>query len=339
MTAVRGGTLVVLSLLAAACQNAVMTRTPEPRLVIVDTDAGSDDFMALALLVSSPAVHIEAITVGPGLAHADAGARNMLRFLRHVGRDDIPVYIGRAAPLDGGRAFPDAWRDQSDTLPGVDLPEPARSPEREGAIDFLARRLMQTERPVTVLALGALTNIAEAFRANDGAHPALQDLVIMGGAVNVPGNLGDVGERENTTAEWNFYIDAEAARRVFESGAPILLVPLDATNSVPVDRSYVDALQDATSPAAATVVQLLEMAGDFVDAGHYYAWDPLAAVAIVEPDVVATRAAHIRIVVEPPDVGRSVEMTSSPANAQVALDADAERFRRIFVDALRRPRQ
>ena len=339
MTAVRGGAFVVLSLLAATCQNAVMTRAPETRPVIIDTDAGSDDFMALAFLLSAPAVHIEAITVGPGLAHADAGAHNMLRFLRHVGRDDIPVYIGRAAPLAGGRAFPDDWRDQSDNLPGVDLPEPARSPERDGAVDFLARRLMQAERPVIVLALGGLTNIAEAFSANDGAHPALQELVIMGGAVNVPGNLGDVGERENTTAEWNFYIDAEAARQVFESGAPIRLIPLDATNSVPVDRSYIDALDDAVSPAARTVAQLLEMAGDFVDAGHYYAWDPLAAVAIVEPDVVATRAAHIRVVVEPPDVGRSVEVTDAPANAQVAFDADAARFRRIFVDALRRPRQ
>ena len=338
MTAIRGSALVVLSLLAATCQYAVMTSAPETRPVIIDTDAGSDDFMALAFLLSSPAVHIEAITVGPGLAHADAGARNMLRFLRHVGRDDIPVHIGRAAPLAGGRAFPDAWRDQSDNLPGVELPEPARSPEREGAVDFLARRLMQAERPVTVLALGGLTNIAEAFSATDGAHPALQQLVIMGGALHVPGNLAEVGEAENTTAEWNFYVDAEAARQVFESGAPIRLIPLDATNSVPVDRSYIDALDDAVSPAARTVAQLLEMAGDFMDAGHYYAWDPLAAVAIVDPDVVATRAAHIRIVVEPPDVGRSVEVTDSPPNAQVAFDADATRFRRIFVDALRRPR-
>lgn len=311
-----------------------MTANPDVPLII-DTDAGSDDLLALAFLLSLPDVRIEAIAIGTGLAHAQAGARNVLRFLQLGGRADIPVYVGREDPLEGGRAFPAEWRTMTDELPGVDLPAAQRRPEATPAAEYLAARFAQSDQPFVLLALGGLTNVADALTAAPRTPAALRELVIMGGAVNVPGNLGDVGERENTTAEWNFYVDADAARRVFESGVPIRMIPLDATNDVPLDRSYIAALQDTPSPLARAVVQVLEMSGDFLDDGYYFAWDPLAAVALVDPAVVRSRSQRIAIVTEPPDVGRSIAVDGQP-NAQVAYEADAERFRRWFVGALRR---
>src|SRR5262249_44068654 len=131
--------------------------------------------------------------------------------------------------------FPDAWRKTCDELPGVRLPAASRKPEARSAADFLAARF---ERPgARILALGPLTNLAEALRHVPRADA---EVVIMGGAIRVPGNLGDGGffRTNNTEAEWNIFHDPAAARIVFESGPRmrlIRLIPLDATNRVPID--------------------------------------------------------------------------------------------------------
>lgn len=199
------------------------------RAVIVDTDAGPDDLMAIAFLLSRRDVHIEAVTVTVGLAHPVQGAANVLRLLELAGRGDTPVFVGRETPLAGAREFPADWRRLSDELNGVSLPTSSRRPESRGAADFLAERLDDASRPVDLLALGALTNLAEAFNRRPRAAHNLRSVVVMGGAVDVPGNLEPGGIKDNTTAEWNLFVDPVAAAKVFASGARIRLVPLDAT--------------------------------------------------------------------------------------------------------------
>ena len=302
--------------------------------VIIDTDAGPDDMMALAFLLSSPGVTIEAVTVGTGLAHIDAGARNVLRLLDHAGRPDVPVYGGRTTPLAGDRAFSDAWRTMSDTLPGVHLPGTSRTREVQPAAEFLARRLTDTTRPVRVLALGGLTNIAEALSASAYRLRAVTELVIMGGAVHVPGNLHEADD-QNTTAEWNFYVDAEAARQVFEARLPITLVPLDATNRVPMDTTYRADLQDDQAPMARFVYEVLGTVLPFLENGRYFAWDPLAAAVLIDPSLLTVEKECIEIRTRPPEEGRSVAIAGRESNARVAVDADAARFRRLFLDLLR----
>jgi pyrimidine-specific ribonucleoside hydrolase len=333
--------LVALLTTSAACgripaaADAVAAHT-----VIIDTDAGIDDLMAIAWLLTIPDVEIEAITIGTGLANIGPGASNVLRLLALAGRDDIPVFTGSVTPVAGDRAFPAEWRALTDSLPGVDLPRATRTPEERPASDFLAERFGAATRPVEILALGGLTNIAEALARSGSGAPGLRRLVIMGGAVGVAGNLHEAGPNENTTAEWNFYIDAEAARQVFASGLPILLIPLDATDDVPLDRSYIDQLRAAPgAPLAHAVAQIMEIVAPFMDVGNYYAWDPLAAVALVDPTIVTTRPAAIAILLEPPQDGRSVEQAGQSANALVAVAADAHRFRSDFVKGLAAERQ
>jgi pyrimidine-specific ribonucleoside hydrolase len=322
--------------LPAGCErSAAIEATAQPHPLIIDTDVGVDDLMAIAFLLASPHVRIEAITIGTGLANTGAGAHNVLKLLALAGRDDIPVYVGRSTPLAGDRAFPDEWRALSDELPGVDLPEPRGAPEPMPAADFLADRLSSVQRPVDLLALGGLTNVAEAIGRSANAAVAVRRLVIMGGAVHVAGNLHEAGENENVTAEWNFHIDAEAARRVFAAGLPIRLIPLDATDQVPLDRSYIDELQHADdAPLAGLVAQLLGIVAPFMDVGNYYAWDPLAAVTLVDSSVVRTRPMSISIHVQPPEDGRSAAVPYGVPSADVATEADARRFRDIFVRTL-----
>jgi inosine-uridine nucleoside N-ribohydrolase len=240
--------------------------------VIVDTDAGPDDFLALAFLLSTTRARIEAVTITTGLAHPEAGAANVLRLLQLAGRGDVPVYIGRATPIAGTREFPDDWRRLSDEMPGVDLPQAKRKAEATPAHEFLAARLAEA-RPVTVLALGGLTNLAEAFRITPAAARGVDRLIIMGGALKVPGNLVDGGNTTNATAEWNFFIDPEAARRVFASGAAIQLVPLDVTQKVAIDAMFQRMFLGAQRPLVRLVSQVLATVEDLIDQGNMYAWD------------------------------------------------------------------
>jgi pyrimidine-specific ribonucleoside hydrolase len=303
--------------------------------ILIDTDAGTDDLMAIAFLASHPGVRIEAVTVVNGLAHPDAGAKNIVRLLDLAGRKDIPVFAGRGTPLEGKAEFPADWRKISDDLPGVTLPASSRTPESQRAADYLVERLRDQARPVRILALGPLTNLAEALKREPSIAPAIQELVIMGGALRVPGNLGDGGvfKTNNTTAEWNIFVDPLAARIVFRSGVPIRLIPLDATNKVPVDLGFLAKFQTgARSPLARVVAQVLESDRAFIQAGFFYAWDPLAAVALLHPAVVKATKLHVDIRQDAPEQGRTIQAPGSP-NARVALDADGAAWRKLFLEA------
>lgn len=306
---------------------------PKPRALIVDTDAAADDLVAIAFLLARRDVLIEAICLDTGEAHQEGGAANVLRLLALAGRDDVPVFKGRIMPLAGGHDFPKQWRDDADRLPGVTLPPATRKPDARSAVAFLTNRLSDRAGPIDILALGGLTNLAEAFA---GRKPvALRQLTIMGGAINVPGNL-DVGlVTTNRTAEWNLYTDPLAAQRVFRSGVPIRLVPLDATNHVRIDRAFVEALsRRRQTPLSRFTAQVLAANRHYIDEGSYYAWDTLAAVSIVAPDAVRFRPARIDVSLERGEEGRTVATAASGATTQYGFDAAAARFRQVFLETL-----
>jgi pyrimidine-specific ribonucleoside hydrolase len=303
--------------------------------IIIDNDAGSDDILAIAFLLSHPSVHIDAITIANGLAHVDAGARNLARLVELSGRPNIPVFAGSPTPLKGNAEFPREWRKISDELPGVVLPAISRQPARKNAADYLIEYLKDQKHRVRILALGPLTNLAEVLQREPAVAQSIQEIVIMGGAMQVTGNLGDGGvfQTNNKTAEWNIFVDPLAARIVFRSHIPILLVPLDATNKVPIDLAFLREFQaHAVSPLGRVAAQVLETDREMIQGNFFYAWDPLAAVALLHPEVVKSHRLHIDIQQDAPEDGRTVQAAGSP-NADVAMDADAPRFRKIFLQA------
>ncbi len=317
--------LIISSTLSAA------NSTP----IIIDTDCGRDDLMAIAFLVARRDLRIEAVTVANGLAHVRAGAENILRLLELGGRGDVPVYLGRETPLGGHAAFPDSWRKASDEL--MREASVRRQPAKQAAADYLAGRLRDHGRPVRILALGPLTNLAEALDRAPGALRGVE-IAIMGGAIRVPGNLGDGGafKTSNTTAEWNLFVDPLAAQRVFDAGAKILLVPLDATNQVPVDLAFVRDLHARGTQLGNSIAGLLERECNLAESGSCYAWDALAAVALVDPAVVSVRSLAIDIRQKPPEEGRTAEVAGKVPNASVALSADAAAFRKTYLSAFTR---
>ena len=295
---------------------------------IVDTDSGPDDLMALAYLLASPLAKIEAITTAYGLAHTGRGAYNILRVLALCGQTDIPVYVGQDHPLSGTAAFPDRWRWLSNTLPGISLPETCGHAERQPAAKFLQQRARHGTAPVRILALGALTNLTGLC---DAPCPALEDVVIMGGAFDVAGNVIDSGDfiSPTRTAEWNMFADPLAARTVLTSEFAQLVIPLDATNNVKITPGFIDAFAAlGPSPLHRMLCELFELVRPYAAVGSYYAWDPLAAVALLFPSVVTTRRHAIAVSL---DTGTTRTAKSGPRKA-IAVTADRDRWEVAFCD-------
>jgi purine nucleosidase len=293
--------------------------------LLIDTDAGIDDLLALCFVLNQSAYNIAAITVVNGLAHVEAGATNILRILQLANRLDIPVYKGAVKPSPGGTDFPEDWRKTADELPGVDLPSTSVRP-KEDAIGYLAQ-CFSSNVPATLLALGPQTNLAKALSSNGNRKSGIDQMIMMGGAVFVEGNVtGD------PSAEWNIFEDPNAAAAVFSSGMPIRMVPLDATQYVPIDQSFLNAAQKFTSPLGKVVSQLLTL-GYTSNDGDYFAWDPLAAVSVTVPTVVTAQSLDIQIVTTPPGIGRTENDPDGTPNAAVATTADPKTFGDAFLGA------
>lgn len=218
--------------------------TPHPvaadaQPVVIDTDMAADDWLAILYLLGRSDVDVRAITVtGAGEAHCSAGTRNALGLVALAGRPEIPVACGREMPLEGDHAFPAEWRQRVDGLLGLTLPENSREASGESAVELLARTIQGSPQKVHLIALGPLTNVGELLQAEPELVMNLEMITVMGGAVEIAGNVGPSSHIENEVAEWNIYVDPRAAAEVFGSGAPITLVPLDATSYAPLTRRF-----------------------------------------------------------------------------------------------------
>jgi pyrimidine-specific ribonucleoside hydrolase len=305
--------------------------------VIIDTDMASDDVMAMVYLLQHPSVSVEAITVtGTGEAHSVPGARNALGLLALVGHPGVPVAFGRETPLRGNHAFPDRVREMVDNAFGLALPSNPNAPASQGAVEFLISSLQQSSEKMVVLALGPLTNLAEAFQAEPSIIDHLEMLYVMGGAVDVPGNILEAGaDTRNKAAEWNIYCDPYAAKLVFHSGAPITLVPLDATNQAPVTMGFYERLaKDHGTTEADLVYQILDKTKGFIDSGMYYFWDPLTAAIVADESLGTFERRSLTVVVEEgTESGRTLE-TDAGAAVRVCTAVDSARFETLFLDVL-----
>lgn len=274
---------------------AVPTRT-----ILFDTDVAGDDLVALAFLLATPHVTIAAITVsGTGEAHCEPGVDVVLRLLERLSAPDIPVACGRETPLAGNHTFPDAWREGVDNGMGLVLPTTARKPSTSTAVELVSS-LSKEHADLTVLSTGPLTNLADAMLADPELAERLGQVVIMGGAIHVPGNLLCCGAPEgNAVAEWNIYVDPRAAKVVVESGMQPTFVSLDSTNAVPVTTAFADrVMHPATETPGARLVADLFFANQFMRLGDYYLWDPLAALVAAGYPVGALTPASITVIEE-----------------------------------------
>jgi len=300
-----------------------------PRALVVDSDMDGDSLMALLYLLQRPDLDLLAITVsGTGLTHCAAGVANALGLVALVGHAPIPVACGSETTLGEGHTSSPDWRAAADAGYGLALPEGGK-PAAGTAVEVLTAVLGAAPAPVLVLTLGPLTNLAQALLAQPALVDHIAMIYVMGGALNVDGNV-----EAAPLAEWNVYIDPQAAQVVLASGAPVTLVPLDATNTLPVTAGYARQItQQAASPAAQAVAQVLAAQSAEIEAGGLYFWDVLAAVLVSEPGLAATRPATVQVVTSGPDAGRTVEAADG-ARVLVADEPSPARFAQLFLATL-----
>lgn len=339
------GINILWSLLLVACGGLSTTlplASPAPftgrhRSVLIDTDMAADDWMAILYLLQRPEISVEAISVtGVGMAHCDPGTRNALSLGTLAGRKPIPIACGRETPLKGSHTFPASWRQGADNLFGLSLPEGSSTDLGQNAVELLTSVIQASPQKVVLLALGPLTNVAEALQHTPSLAAHLEMIYVMGGAIDVPGNIAvsDVGI-ENNLAEWNIYADPYAANVVLQSGAPVTLVPLDATNHTPVTTSFYERIKNNHSSAEATFVfDVLTEIYDSIESGGYYFWDPLAAAILTDESLASFQTMNLAVVEEEgPESGRT-QPVKDGASVRVAVSADGQRFEQLFLEAL-----
>ncbi|HSJ83696.1 MAG TPA: nucleoside hydrolase [Acidimicrobiia bacterium] len=327
---------VVFALVASSCagdrgERATTTTVSDSNPVIVDGDFGPDDMMALLYLLQQPEVRLAAVTVtGTGLAHCPDGAENAAAVLAHLGREDIPVACGEQETVGNGNTFPEEWRQAADGLrEQLGLP-PSDVDPGSNAVALIVETISGSSEPVRFLALGPLTNVARALKDSPEVASNIEHLYIMGGALDVPGSVPPY-----MTAEWNIWSDPRAAAEVLRTGIPITLVGLDATNDVPATRFFYEALEaQRDSPAGEMLYRYLTANQGILAGGTYFFWDPLAAVTLVDPDVVDTERRSVAIVEsQGSDEGATVE-SADGVEVEVAIEADRSRFEAAFLTAL-----
>lgn len=304
--------------------------------VVIDTDMAADDWLAILYLLMRSDVDVQAITVtGAGEAHCSPGTRNALNLAALVGRPHIPVSCGRESPMKGEHTFPDQWRSRVDDLLGLSLPVNPGLASEDSAVELLTRVIQTSPRKVHLLVLGPLTNIGEAIELDPTWVDNLEMITIMGGAIRVPGNVGPSSQIENDVAEWNIYIDPHAAGLVFNSGAPITLIPLDATDDVPLSMEFYRRLEkDRTSAVAEFVFRVLAAQEENIRSGMYYFWDPLAAAVMQDEELVAFQELHLVVNAEEGPESGSTRESETGAAIRVAMTADRVRFENLYIDAL-----
>ena len=315
-----------------------MSETARPRPIIIDTDMAPDDWMAILYLLQSPLADVRAITVtATGEAHKGPGVRNALRLLALAERAGVPVAGGRGTPLRGDHHWPLLARLFVDWRFGLPLPRTRQRPSPQSAAGLLTSLIMGSPEKVTLLAIGPLTNVAEALLARPELADRLEMIYIMGGAVDVPGNITPSGftHLENHFAEWNIYCDPYAASVVFASGAPITLVPLDVTNTAPITPEFYERSRELQgTPAARFVHRVLSRLKPLIERGDYYFWDPLTAVLITHDHIGTYRDMALKVVVEEgPESGRTLAAEDGH-RIRVCTSVDVPRFEEIFLQTL-----
>jgi inosine-uridine nucleoside N-ribohydrolase len=301
--------------------------------IVLDCDPGHDDAIALLLALASPELELACVTTVAGNQTLAKTTANAIRVLDHVGRPDIPVAAGADRPLV--RELSVAAYVHGDTgLDGPVLPEPSRAPAREHAVEAIARAVQMSAAPVTLIATGPLTNVALFLARYPELAGRLEQIVLMGGAIG----LGNV----TPAAEFNLWVDPEAAQRVFSSGVAVTMVGLDVTHRALLRDVHVRRLA-GVGRAGALVADLF---GFYVRYHQrVYGWDgapvhdAVAVAHVVDGALLRCKQCGVAIDNGPePARGRSyVDLWGTSGwepNARVAVEIDAERFLALLVERI-----
>ncbi|HXV98394.1 MAG TPA: nucleoside hydrolase [Anaerolineae bacterium] len=306
-----------------------------PRRIILDTDPGIDDALAILLALASPELQLEAVTVTIGNCSTAQGVINALSVLELAGAKHVPVAAGIDRPLiQPTLTAPETHGNTG--LGYAQLSPPRQQPAKQPAVDLLIERIMAAPGEITVVAIAPLTNLARAIRREPALVEAVREVIIMGGALRHEGNTTPL-------AEFNVYVDPHAAHIVYHAGLPITLVPLDVTYQCILTQADVDRLLVIDSPITHFVAETTRFYMEFHDEYQGIQGcvinDPLALALTFAPDLVETSPLHVTLDLHSElSLGKTVadfyHMWPKPPNMEVALKVQPRRFIELFLERI-----
>ncbi len=324
-----------------------MASLPNPSIpIIIDTDGGVDDALALIMALNSPQIDLKAITVLAGNINVEQAAQNVLRVVSVVAPNKMPTVAKGckkplvnppfdAAGIHGADGLGELHRFQEKNG-SPRYPELALKLSPESAIDILLNAAQEYGKNLTIVALGPLTNIATALQKDAEVLKKIGRIIIMGGAVNVPGNI-------SAAAEFNFFVDPHAAQLVMESGIPLTLVGLDVAIKAPLHRKVVEEnLRNSPSKITQFIADCTEIYMAFYrdNEGFYgcYLHDPLAIAVVLDPSLVKTEPLYMVVETEGrftkglslADLRNRRDELANPPNVDACFDVDTQKFLQLF---------
>jgi inosine-uridine nucleoside N-ribohydrolase len=289
----------------------------EPTKLIIDTDPGVDDAIAILMALASPQIELLGLTTVGGNVPLARTTRNALALLQAAGRRDIPVAKGAARPLRGKFRYAPQFHGPG----GLSrrLPEPTVGPIDLGAVQFLNDRLTQQLGEAVLVALGPLTNLARLLWEYPDALEQAKNIVVMGGAVNTPGNV-------TPRAEFNFYCDPAAAEIVLSSGQPITVVDLAACRQVGINREQAMGLH-SDHPIGRLMLEMLQgWFGKDPGRQRFEFYDPLALAIALEPAIATVAKVDLDVGLEENESWGETSETGGPGEITLPLEVDSGRF-------------
>ena len=302
--------------------------------ILIDCDPGHDDMVAIMVAAASPELELVGVTTVAGNQTGAKTCLNALKTLTLIGETGIPVARGADKPLFRELTVAPEIHGVSG-LDGAPLPEPGFHGVEAHAVDFLIKTIMESGTPTTLVPTGPLTNVALAMLKDPRITTKLERIVLMGGAV-YDSNI-------TPAAEFNIYVDPEAAKVVFGSGVPITMVGLDVTNKALFGFDDIEALSKRNGRVSRIVAPLLEFFArankEFFGFDGAPLHDALAVAHLITPEVITTRSLNVEIETDGELTrGRTVAdvygITGKPANAEVALEVNNDLFKEMLLQAI-----
>lgn len=306
------------------------------RRVLIDTDPGVDDSMAILFAFRSPELQIEGLTTVYGNSGTAVTTENALRLVELAGRPEVPVAAGAESPLL--RPFQgEGWRVHGrNGLGGVDFPPPTGTPDPRRAATMIVETIMASPGEITLIALGPLTNLAIAVALEPRIAEQVHEVVLMGGAVNGRGNA-------SATSEANIRNDPEAAQIVFQAGWPVTMVGLDVTRQSVITPEFIERLRAAGNPHTDFIVAIVRHYQRFyhevTGREGFPCHDSSAVAYVIDPSLFQTERLHVEVeTVSPLHFGQTVadrrDRSEATANINVCTGVDSDRFLALYLERL-----
>jgi purine nucleosidase len=319
------------------------------RNVILDVDTSGDDLMAVLYFLGQTEIDVKAITIVHGVSNVDEGAEIVLRLLTLTGHTNIPVAKGAKVPLEGKNAFPVKWQPEVDRPFGLELPAHSQPVSSLTAAEMITDLIKTYRGNISIMALGPLTNIAEAFNKDPSLVEDVTCIFVSDGAVYVKGSISpEYPAINNSVSGWNLWVDARAANIVFGSGAKITLVPLDLTamnspNPILIRSGVVNKYKARIKGTLDS--SLASLMSDWITYYHSDTnisnteeqapvWDLVAAEIFTNPDICTGWQHHfIQIKAgDPETAGQIIISTEKKPNVSICLTGSQALFDSAFLE-------